>query len=334
MQQNIKRLVTLVAFSVPGLVQAGSMDVVRAYAKMGSLEQTMSADAASQNLSKTYGGKLDSYLDQLNSDIQTAQGLLRRLPAGRGGMAAANAMPLLIDLTLAAVDTDALDGFSESARRNLRDAIGEQLGSYGDLEDDANAAMDALDDSLGEDTTLYSSPSYRRQDNPARIRIFRDRHHTANKQRRRRVRAGYVVSDRRSKSRRASAQYVNDSGSNRSKKSRNKATYQYDDSSAKRSNRAERREADDKRRERALAKSAPVVDLSQGQDKVTKAFAITEDDFEPLSASAAPEVKKKKKVKKNKDGSAPSAPAANPFDLFQTSSAPAGGSSANPFDDL
>jgi hypothetical protein len=273
MQRNIKRLVTLVAFSIPGLAQAGSMGAAGAYAKISSMEQTMTADATRQNLSKTYGGKLDRHLQQLNADVQTAQGILSRMPAGRGmafgrAVASVNARELLIDLTLGAVDTDALNGFSEAARRNLRDAIGEKLGTYGDLEDDAEAAMDALDESLGDDMTMDSNPHYSRKDSPAARKVFRARTQASKTQRRKRVRSGYVASDRGNQSRKAPAYapYDNSSASNKS---------------SKQSKRADKREADDKRRERALAKSAPDVNL--GETSVGKRLASSENDFVSLT---------------------------------------------------
>ena len=271
MQKNMKRLVTLVALSLPGLAQAGRMDVAGAYAKMSSLEQTMTADATRQNLSKTYGGKLDNYLQQLDADVRAAQAILKRMPVGRAGApVSVHTRALLIDLTLAAVDTGALNGFSEAARRNLRDAIGEQLGTYGDLEEDANAAMDVLDESLGEDSTLDSSPVYRRQDNPARAKAFKTRHHAVKNQRRKRVRDD---SDRGRQSRRAPVSQYDDSADGR---------YDRPSKKSKPSTRSEKREADDKRRERARAKSAP-VEVNLGETTLGKSLASSEDDFVSLT---------------------------------------------------
>lgn len=227
MQKNMKRFMMLVAFSAPVCAQAGSANLIGIYNRMDSLENAMTADATRQNLSKTYSGKLDSNLEQLNADLQMAINLANKTSGSMRGSSSVNNMELLIRVTLAAVDTDTLNGFSEAARRNLRDSIGDGLGGYGELEDDANAAMDALDESLGEDTTLNANPNYMRKDTPVSRRVFKDRHHVTRKQRRQMTRQSAWESNQGGQSRRGGGSYQsNNSGFNKKDKNGPKTSNQ------------------------------------------------------------------------------------------------------------
>jgi ribosomal protein S13 len=195
MQRNIKRLATFVVLSMPLLSQAGSADLVGTYRKMLSTEGAMTHELGRQNLSSAYGGKLDRNLSQLNRDLQKAADVSRNVRGPIRGMGTENGVEILTRVAFDAIDS--IDELPQQARKNLRDTIGDGLDSLnGDLEEKANDVVDALDDSLGEDSTRALPRSDRHRDDPAGRRVWDKRHHARDYQKRKEMRASRKHSKR------------------------------------------------------------------------------------------------------------------------------------------
>jgi len=161
--------------AAPLLSHAGASSLQATYRQMASIQNTMEQDAGRQSLSNTYSGKLSTNLAQLKDALDQGSRLSTRLPVGRGQTTSADSTALLIEVASFAAETDAFDNFSESARRSLRDQLGEieETIQDQDLLEKVSDALDALDISLGEDTV--SAPIV--AERGAMQRTWKQRHH-------------------------------------------------------------------------------------------------------------------------------------------------------------
>lgn len=259
MQKKNKMLLKIASLSLLVLVQTDALargrgNGANVYGEMITIEKNMAWEMRGQNLSNTYSGKLESNLAELDNSLRQAANLSGSgRSSKRGSVRGGNnvesddeGLELLVKVSYEAIDV--LKDLPAAAQENLQEAIQSADSDWDEaLVDQAEEVLDELDDILGSDSSLRSNTAYRRTDNPARRRMFEQRHRS-----------------KKSKAQRNADR--NHRKKNKGQKRSGKSGKTYGSSSfhghhQPKQTRTDKREADDKRRQRALAKSAPAVHL-------------------------------------------------------------------------
>lgn len=176
-KQIFGRTLILTAVTLSTCFYASASTLPAIYTQMDNTAANMQREALGQNLSSRYSSRLGNTLTRLRKALENAPALAARVVIGGSSFVDGNDGSVqLVDTLSYVINNDLLYAIPAAAQENLvseLQAISERADDDG-LAEDAAALLQAFADV--DSTALLANPNYRRKDNPAVRKAWKQRY--------------------------------------------------------------------------------------------------------------------------------------------------------------